>query len=139
MLRTHTCNQLTHADVGSFVTLAGWVQSRRDHGGLLFIDLRDRYGITQIVFHPQDNQDAFKVGDSVRSEYVIQVKGTVVARPSDMINTALSTGEIEVTVESIIILNSAKPLPFEIESLAQSWQDINEERRMTYRYIHRAP
>ncbi|MBI4272700.1 aspartate--tRNA ligase [Candidatus Uhrbacteria bacterium] len=135
MLRTHTCNQLNTADVGTFVTLAGWVQSRRDHGGLLFIDLRDRYGITQVVFHPGENPDAFGIGDSVRSEYVIQIQGTVLARPQEMINPTLPTGEIEVNVEKITILNAAKTPPFEIESLAQAKEDINEERRMTHRYI----
>ncbi len=135
MLRTHTCNQLEISDVGTSVTLAGWVQSRRDHGGLLFIDLRDRYGITQIVFHPKDNPEAFVIGDSVRSEYVIQIQGEVLARPQEMINPALPTGAIEVNVISITILNSAKTPPFEIESPAQVKQDINEERRMTYRYI----
>ncbi|MBI4250139.1 aspartate--tRNA ligase [Candidatus Uhrbacteria bacterium] len=135
MLRTHTCNELTAHNLGAAVTLSGWVQSRRDHGGLIFIDLRDRYGITQIVFRPEEYAEAFAVGDSVRSEYVIQVKGAVSKRPAEMINKHLPTGEIEVIVHEIKILNTAKTPPFEVESPAEAEQDVNEERRMTYRYI----
>lgn len=135
MLRTHTCGQLAAKDIGQETTLAGWVQSRRDHGGLLFIDLRDRYGITQIVFHPENNPDAFKIGDSLRSEYVIQVQGAVNARPNNMVNLLLSTGEIEVSVAKIVVLNPAKTPPFEIESPAQAELEVNEERRLTFRYI----
>ncbi|MBI2483576.1 aspartate--tRNA ligase, partial [Candidatus Uhrbacteria bacterium] len=120
---------------GSAVTLSGWVQSRRDHGGLIFIDLRDRYGITQIVFRPEEHAEAFTVGDSVRSEYVIQVKGAVSKRPAEMVNKNLSTGEIEVIVSEIKILNTSQTPPFEVESPAEEEQDVNEERRMTYRYV----
>lgn len=135
MLRTHTCNELTSSHLGSDVTLSGWVQSRRDHGGLIFIDLRDRYGITQIVFRPEEHAAAFKLGDSVRSEYVIQIQGTVSQRPVEMVNKNLPTGEIEVIVHNITILNAAKTPPFEVESPAEEEQDVNEERRMTYRYV----
>lgn len=135
MLRTHTCGELTQKDSGANVTLAGWVQSRRDHGGLIFIDLRDRYGITQVVFHPQEHPKEFSIADTVRSEYVIQVTGVVVQRPAEMKNKDLATGEIEVNCHSITILNSAKTPPFEIESPAEKEQEVNEERRLTFRYL----
>lgn len=135
MLRTHTCNELNRSHLNTVVTLSGWVQSRRDHGGLIFIDLRDRYGITQIVFRPEEYAEAFVIGDSVRSEYVIQITGAVGIRPEEMVNKNLTTGEIEVIVHEIRVLNAAKTPPFEVESPAEAEQDVNEERRLTYRYI----
>jgi aspartyl-tRNA synthetase len=135
MLRTHTCGELKKEDVGVYVTLAGWVQSRRDHGGLMFIDLRDRYGTTQIVFNPDKHSESFAVADTVRSEFVVQIKGTVLARPDDMVNSNLATGAIEVEGQAISILNESQTPPFEIESDQEAEQAVNEERRYTYRYL----
>ena len=97
MLRTHTCGELTKKDDGQQVTLAGWVNSRRDHGGLIFIDLRDRYGLTQIVFDPKD-KGAFAEADKARPEFVLQVTGQVRQRPADMVNKDMATGAIEVKI-----------------------------------------
>ena len=135
MLRTHTCGELTQKNSGANVTLSGWVQSRRDHGGLIFIDLRDRYGITQVVFHPEEHPQEFALADTVRSEYVIQVQGVVLERPAEMKNSDLFTGEIEVNCHTIAILNPAKTPPFEIESPAEKEHEVNEERRLTFRYL----
>ncbi len=135
MLRTHTCGELTRDVVGTDVVLAGWVQSRRDHGGLIFIDLRDRYGTTQVVFNPEKNPDAYQAADAVRSEYVIRVEGSVVARPPEMANEKLPTGMIEVEGRTLSVLNASKTPPFEIESENEEERAVGEERRMTYRYI----
>src|SRR3990167_5359422 len=96
MLRTHTCGELTKKDEGKEVTLAGWVQTRRDHGGLIFIDLRDRYGLTQITLDPRLSKKAWQEANKVRSEYVVQVTGEVRTRPKDMVNPKLASGEIEI-------------------------------------------
>jgi aspartyl-tRNA synthetase len=133
MLRTHTCGELTNKQIGQEVTLAGWVQSRRDHGGIIFIDLRDRYGITQIVFDPKRAQEAWKMADTVRSEFVIRVVGNVVARPEEMVNPKLTTGTIEVDGRTIEILSTAKALPFEI-GMSEASQ-ANEELRLKYRFL----
>jgi len=107
--RTHTCGQLNKNDLNKEVTLAGWVQARRDHGGLIFIDLRDRYGSTQIVFNPDFND--FKLAESLRREYCIQIKGKVKLRPKGMINNNLSTGDIEVEVNEVNLLNKSEVPP----------------------------
>lgn len=130
MLRTHTCGELTARDVGKVVTLAGWVHKRRDHGGLLFVDLRDRYGVTQVTFDPKD-KTAWKISEKCRSEYVIQVTGTVVERPKAMVNLKISTGEIEVAASAIEVLNTSETPPFEI---AED-QEVNEELRLKYRFL----
>lgn len=131
MFRTHTCNQLSGNDVGSEVTLSGWVHRRRDHGDLIFIDLRDRYGFTQIVADPSHNKDAHKVAEELRSEFVIMIKGSVRKRPPGMENKNIDSGEIEVVLNEIQILNRAKTPPFEIDIEA----DPNEEIRLKYRYL----
>ncbi|MBI4127351.1 aspartate--tRNA ligase [Candidatus Peregrinibacteria bacterium] len=131
MFRTHTCNQLGKNDVGAEVTLSGWVHRRRDHGDLIFIDLRDRYGFTQIVADPSHNSEAHKVAEELRSEFVIMIKGTVRARPKGMENKNIDSGEIEVVLNRIEILNRAKTPPFEIDIEA----DPNEEIRLKYRYL----
>ena len=105
MMRTHTCGALNKEDIGTYVTLCGWVQSRRDHGGLIFIDLRDRYGTTQVVFNPDKHAASFTIADTARSEYVVQIEGTVLARPKEMVNPNLPTGAIEVEGQAIVILN----------------------------------
>lgn len=131
MLRTHTCNDLKAAHVGNEVTLCGWVHRRRDHGGLIFIDLRDRYGITQVVSDPTVAAQCHKVADEVRPEFVIRITGTVRKRPDGMANAKITTGEIEVLVKNFTILNSAKTPPFEIDQD----KDVNEELRLKYRYL----
>ncbi len=130
MKRTHTCGQLTKADAGQTVTLAGWVQNRRDHGSLMFIDLRDRYGLTQIVFDTE-KPEVLKLGQEVRSEWVLQVTGKVLARPDDMINPKMATGEIELAVQSFSVFSKAANLPFEVDDYAK----VGEEVRLTYRYL----
>lgn len=135
MLRTHTCGELTKEDIGAYVQLAGWVQSRRDHGGLIFIDLRDRYGTTQVVFNPEKQKASFEIADSTRSEYVVQIEGTVLGRPEEMVNPNLVTGAIEVEGQAIAILNESLTPPFVIESEQEAELAVNEERRYTYRYL----
>ena len=138
MYRTHTCGQLGKKEIGKEVKLAGWVHRRRDHGGLIFIDLRDRYGLTQVAFDPKINKKAWGIADKVRPEYVIQAQGKVKARPKDMVNKKLQTGEIELEAYTINILNEAKTTPFEIvtdEAEAEKVEKINEELRMKYRYL----
>ena len=133
MLRTHTCGELTKNNIKKTVTLAGWVHRRRDHGGIIFIDLRDRYGITQITFDPDKNKKAWKLADELRSEWVILATGEVVARPGDMINKKLKTGEIEVEAGKLEIFNESKTPPFELDE--EKVKVTNEEIRMKYRYI----
>ncbi len=129
-LRTHTCGELCKIDEGKKVTLIGWVNRKRDHGGLSFIDLRDRYGLTQIVIHPEEEKAMETVPD-IKSEYIISVSGTVRKRPSNMVNPDLVTGEIEVETENITIINPSLTPPFVIE------EDVKalEELRLKYRYL----
>lgn len=131
MLRTHTCGQLTGKDAGTSVTLCGWVHTRRDHGGLIFIDLRDRYGLTQVVFHPDTSKEAFTLAETLRPEWVIQVTGKVTKRLAGTENKKMVTGEIEIATEKLEILNKAKTPPFEINSDTA----VNEELRLEYRYL----
>ena len=131
MHRTHTCGQLTASDIGKDVVLSGWVANRRDHGGIIFIDLRDRYGLTQTVYDPADSESAWKVADSFRSEYVVKLHGTVRARPEGQNNPNLSTGEIEVIIHSAEVLAEAKTPPFVIDDHSEA----NEEVRYKHRYL----
>ncbi len=131
MFRSHTCNQLNKDNVGEEVVLSGWVHRRRDHGDLIFLDLRDRYGFTQIVADPSHNESAHKIAEELRSEFVIMVKGTVRKRPDGMQNKNIDSGEIEVVLNEIQILNRSKTPPFEIDVDA----DPNEEIRLKYRYL----
>ncbi|MFC1814412.1 aspartate--tRNA ligase [Thermodesulfobacteriota bacterium] len=131
MRRTHHCNALGAEDVGTEVVLQGWVQRRRDHGGVIFVDLRDREGITQVVFNPKLNQKVHSKAHSIRNEYVIGVRGKVDERPAGMINPNLKTGEIEVTVVELKILNTAKTPPFLIEDTI----DVSETVCLKYRHI----
>ncbi len=101
--RTHDCGTLTAQDIGQLVHLAGWVDTRRDHGGLIFIDLRDRAGVTQVVFNPEINNTAHQQAHQLRSEYVISIHGKVRARPEGMANPNLKTGEIEVLVDELSV------------------------------------
>ena len=122
---------LTKKDIGKEVKLAGWVLRRRDHGGVIFVDLRDRTGFAQIVFNPQVNEEAHNKAQDLRSEYVISVEGKVRARSEDMINPKIPTGEIEVMVEKLELLNTSETPPFMLEDDI----DTNEEIRLKYRYL----
>ncbi|MHB0939560.1 MAG: aspartate--tRNA ligase [Armatimonadota bacterium] len=131
--RTGGCGELRATDIGSSVTLMGWVQTNRDHGGLIFIDLRDRSGIAQIVFNPQEQPDAHRTAQYLRSEYVIAVQGTVAPRPEGTVNPKLPTGEIEVHVHQIEVLNSSKTPPFAIND--ENAPEVDESVRLKYRYL----
>ena len=130
--RTHTCGELNISASGSPVTLSGWVHKRRDLGGLIFIDLRDRFGLTQLVFDPNVNQPLHDKAYKLRSEWVISVKGTVKPRAQGMANSRMATGEIEIDVEELEILSPAKTPPF---SICDDVGDINEELRLKFRYL----
>jgi len=127
--RTHTCAALTTAHVGRAVRLAGWVNRKRDHGQLLFIDLRDHYGVTQCVFMPESS--AFTLAEAVRLESVIAVTGRVIARTEENVNPALPTGQVEVVVDQIDVLSPAETLPFQVAGT----YDIPEEQRLRYRFL----
>ena len=129
--RTTYCGSVTEEYIGQTVTLNGWVQKRRDLGGLIFIDLRDREGVVQIVFNPDFSEEALKIADKVRSEYVIQVKGQVTKRDQKSVNDKIKTGKVEVQVSSIEILNESETPPFSITDV----NDIDENVRLKYRYI----
>jgi aspartyl-tRNA synthetase len=131
MRRTHTCCELGADDVGKEVVLMGWVQRRRDHGGVIFIDLRDREGITQVVFNPDVNKKVHEKAHVIRNEYVLGVQGKVDNRPEGMINPKLKTGEIEVLVTELKILNTAQTPPFLIEDK----DDVSETIRLKYRHL----
>lgn len=130
--RTHDCGTLRKENIGQQVTLSGWVNRRRDHGGLIFIDLRDRFGLTQIVFDPEKNPASHSQGEKLRSEWVISIKGKVIPRQPGMANPKLSTGDIEVFVEEIEVLSKAKTTPF---SISDEDIEVNEELRLKYRYL----
>ena len=129
MYRTHNCNSLRKSDIGKDATLAGWVHVSRDHGGVIFIDLRDREGLTQVVFRPEENAELAKQAHSLRSEDVIQVSGKVAPRVPGTENPKLATGDIELIPHQLKILNRADDLPFPIDA-----EIHNEDLRLTYRY-----
>src|SRR5436190_8659174 len=130
MYRTNSCNSLRKSDIGRQVTLAGWVNVTRDHGGVIFIDLRDREGLTQVVFRPEENAQLAKQAHTLRSEDVIQVSGRVAARLPGTENPNLATGDIEIIPSDLKILNRANTLPFPIDAEPQ-----NEDLRLTRRYF----
>ena len=130
MFRTHDCNSLRKSDIGRHVTLAGWVNVTRDHGGVIFIDLRDREGLTQVVFRPEENAELAKEAHTLRGEDVIQISGRVAARLPGTENPNLATGDIEIIPSKLRILNRADPLPFPVDGEPQ-----NEDLRMTHRYL----
>ncbi len=132
MLRTHSCGELRKEHIGTRVTLAGWVNRRRDHGGLVFIDLRDRDGLVQAVFNPETAGDALKTAEEMRSEYVVQLTGEVARRPAGTENAKLPTGEIEVIVSQAEILNTAATPPFYINEDVE----VDEGLRLKYRYLY---
>jgi len=131
MRRTHNCCELVSGDAGSEVVLMGWVQRRRDHGGVIFVDLRDREGITQVVFNPDFNKEVHEKAHAIRSEFVIGIRGKVSMRPEGMTNPNLKTGEIEVFATELKILNEAGTPPFLIEDSV----DVSENVRLKYRHI----
>lgn len=129
--RTHTCGELTSKQVGETVILNGWVDTRRDHGGLIFIDLRDRYGLTQVVFEPDAGEALMEAAGALRSEFVIGVRGTVAPRLPGKENPKLATGQIEVRAQELEVFNKTATPPFEISGAAEP----NEELRLTHRYL----
>ncbi len=131
MLYTHTCGQLNSSDIGKEVIICGWLASRRDHGKLIFIDVRDRYGLTQVVFIPKESGQAYIKAQDLRDEFVVKIKGKVNKRPSGTINLKIPTGEVEILALELEILNSSLPIPFQI----QDDIEVGEEVRLKYRYL----
>jgi len=132
-MRTQTCGELRVAHVGETVRLCGWVETVRDHGGVIFIDLRDRYGITQVIYDPQDSTEAFKIAESTRGEFVLQIEGEVEARPADMVNEKIPTGGIEVRSTVIRILNRSEVPPFPLDD--DKAERVSEDLRLEFRYL----
>ena len=131
MLRTHTCGQLTKDDIKKEVTLCGWVNARRDHGKVFFIDLRDRYGITQVVFLPKPYKEAYENGKLLKSEFVVKITGEVNERPKGTINEKIPTGFVEVLAKEVQILSASEELPFPLEERIE----VGEEVRLMHRYL----
>ncbi len=129
--RTVGCGQVNSDLVGKTISLSGWVNKRRDHGTIIFVDLRDRSGLMQLVFSPEYDAQAHGLADQLRSEYVISVKGTVVHRLPETVNLELSTGQFELQVQDVVLLNKAKALPFQLDEAAH----VDEEIRLKYRYL----
>ncbi|HYN98146.1 MAG TPA: aspartate--tRNA ligase, partial [Actinomycetota bacterium] len=130
-MRTHWCGELRASDAGKQVRLTGWVHRRRDHGGVIFLDLRDREGLAQVVLHPQEQPEAYKIAEAVRSEYVLGISGTVRPRKPGAENPKMATGDVEVAADSIEIFAKAQTPPFQIEDRV----DVKEETRLKFRYI----
>ena len=120
-MRTHTCGELTDKNIGGKVTLVGWANKWRDHGGVVFIDLRDRSGLVQTVFSPEIDKDIHQAAHKIRNEYVIQVEGDVRERPEGTVNPNLPTGQVEVVVKKLMVLNECKHLPFMVDDEAEAW------------------
>ncbi len=131
MLRSHTCGELRKEDANKEVSLCGWVHNRRDHGKLIFIDIRDRYGLTQVVFIPSVSKETHEIAQKLGPEFVVKVTGKVSARPPKMVNPDLATGEIELCAEKLEILNTALNPVFEIDDNIEAGEDL----RLTYRYL----
>ncbi len=131
MLRTHTCGELTTKDVSKNVCLCGWIASRRDHGDIIFMDIRDKFGVTQIVFDPEKNKDAHSQAHHLRGEYCVMVTGKVSKRPEGTVNSKIPTGKIEVEVEAVEVFSTSKTPPFEIRDDIE----VSEEIRLKWRYL----
>ncbi|MFI5002816.1 MAG: amino acid--tRNA ligase-related protein, partial [Reyranellales bacterium] len=127
-MRTHYCGDVGASLIGQAVTVAGWAQRRRDHGGVIFVDLRDRAGLLQVVFDP-DSAQMFEAAERVRNEYVLLVTGLVRARPAGTANANLKSGQVELLAQRLEILNRCEPLPFQLD------ESVNEEVRLRYRYL----
>jgi aspartyl-tRNA synthetase len=130
-MRTHTCGELRSAHVGEQVALCGWIAHRRDHGGVTFIDLRDREGVTQVVFHPEEAPSAHAAAQELRGEWVVRIEGSVRARPEGMANPTLATGDVEIAAASVEVFNRAETPPFVIEDRIE----VDEQLRLEYRYL----
>ena len=130
MKRTHSCGDLRGKDAGQKVSLAGWVSGRRDHGGVIFIDLRDREGLTQVVFNPSLAAEVATMAHTLRAEFVVRIDGVVSPRPEGTKNAALATGDVEVLAEKLEILNSSETPPFPLDE-----DGVNEDLRLRYRYL----
>jgi aspartyl-tRNA synthetase len=131
--RTHHCNNLTEKNIGEKVLLMGWILRRRDHGGLIFVDLRDRWGLTQVVFNPEHDPISHSKAENLRSEYVIAVKGEVIPRPEGMSNLELGTGRVEVMVDELKVLNASLTPPFSLDD--REGMEVAESVRLKYRYL----
>ncbi|MBL4798300.1 MAG: aspartate--tRNA ligase, partial [Oleispira sp.] len=129
-MRTHYCGDINETSIDDTVTFCGWVHRRRDHGGVIFLDVRDREGIVQVVFDP-DTIEAFNTADSVRSEYVVQIVGLVRGRPDGAVNKGMRTGKIEILGKEITVLNKAQTPPFPLDG----YTDVGEDIRLKYRYL----
>ncbi|MGO9803192.1 MAG: OB-fold nucleic acid binding domain-containing protein, partial [Steroidobacteraceae bacterium] len=127
-MRSHYCGQVDEQLLGREVTVAGWVHRRRDHGGVIFVDLRDREGLLQIVFHPEAAA-VFAEAERLRNEFVVSVTGTVRERPAGTVNPQLASGKVELIARSIELLNRSEPLPFQLD------EQVGEEVRLRYRYL----
>src|SRR5690242_8767313 len=127
-MRTHYCGHVNERFIGQEVVVAGWVHRRRDHGGVIFVDLRDREGLLQVVFHP-DAKAMFIEAERLRSEFVIRVRGVIRARPAGTVNAHLPTGKIELIAADLEVLNRSEPLPFQLD------EQVSEEVRLKYRYL----
>jgi len=130
LMRSHFCGTVTEDLVGESVTLCGWVHRRRDHGGVIFVDLRDRSGLVQVVYDP-DTVEAFAIAEQVRPEYVLRVVGRVRERPPGTLNPEMPTGAVEVLGKSLEVLNSARTPPFQLDEYSEAGEDI----RLRYRYL----
>jgi aspartyl-tRNA synthetase len=128
-MRSHFCGHVTEALIGQTVTVCGWVNRRRDHGGVIFVDLRDREGLLQIVVDP-DTAEAFATAEQIRNEYVMRITGRVRERPEGTVNADLSSGRIEVLAKEVEVLNTSLTPPFQLDD-----EDVGEETRLTYRYV----
>src|SRR5690348_16741648 len=132
MYKTHTCGEIRATHTNEQVTVAGWVHRRRDHGGVIFLDLRDRYGIVQVTVNPNLSKETREAVSNVRMEWVLQITGMVQKRPAGMVNPKMQTGAVEVVAQSIEVLNRAKTLPF----LVSGENDLPDENaRLKYRYL----
>src|ERR1044072_4495217 len=128
--RDLSCGEPRPEHEGQTVTLAGWTARRRDHGGLVFIALRDEMGVTQLVVNPENAPDAAKVAHEVRNEFVLQARGQIVRRSRETVNPKMPTGEVEVQVEELIVLSASTPLPFQLDE-----ENVDEALRMKYRWL----
>ena len=127
-MRTHLCGQLRDSHIGEEVSLCGWVHRRRDHGGVIFLDLRDFEGLVQVVFDP-DTVNAFSLADQVRNEYVLQVRGKVRARDQDAVNPKMPTGMIEILGKQLVILNKSETPPFQLDEYSSAGEDVRLRNR----------
>ena len=130
MKRTHKCNQINIDLIGQEISVAGWIHRRRDHGGVIFFDIRDEDGLVQVVYNP-DSEETFALAENCRNEYVVFSKGLVRERPEGTINSNLATGEVEIVASHLDILNPSKPLPFQLDE----YTSVGEETRLTYRFL----